>query len=324
MERNRRAVRVLVLLACTAWTPNRVERGPEIGRKWVAVVAPVVTVVAVGAVAIASQLGSSHDEPSRPRPPLKAEGAESGLPVGPPPESTSTTVPPMPAPTTSATTSPGSPATTVGPTRAQVVPTTGSASTPGPLPPGFESSVKEIDAATAARLTASWRPGCPVPLRDLRLVTITHWGFDGQPRPGELVVHAAHAEGIQRVFGELFAAAFPIDQVRLVDEFGGDDDRSMAANNTSAFNCRRVRGSTRWSQHAYGRALDINPVQNPYVTPDGAVLPPAGREFLRRDASRQGLVVARGPVVAAFGRIGWRWGGAWSNPDYQHFSANGR
>ncbi|HEV3365272.1 MAG TPA: M15 family metallopeptidase [Acidimicrobiia bacterium] len=162
-----------------------------------------------------------------------------------------------------------------------------------------------------------------MPLRDLRLVTITHWGFDGQPRPGELVVHTGHAENIRRVFAELFAARFPIEQVRLIDEFGGDDDRSMEANNTSAFNCRPVKGTTRWSQHAFGRAVDINPIQNPYVTRAG-VSPPAGRDYLRRDGSRQGLITARGPVVTAFARVGWGWGGAWSNPDYQHFSANGR
>jgi D-alanyl-D-alanine carboxypeptidase-like protein len=190
-------------------------------------------------------------------------------------------------------------------------------------PAGFESAVHQIDAATATRMSASWRPGCPVPLRDLRLVTITHWGFDGQPRRGELVVHATSAERIRQVFAELFAARFPIEQVRLVDEFGGDDDRSMAANNTSAFNCRRAFGSTSWSQHASGRAIDVNPLQNPYVT-GGGVHPPGGREFVRRDRSVPGLITARGPVVGAFARIGWGWGGAWSNPDYQHFSATGR
>jgi hypothetical protein len=191
-------------------------------------------------------------------------------------------------------------------------------------PPGFAASIVAIDAGTAARMTASWRPGCPVPLSDLRLVTITHWGFDGRPHPGELVVHADHAERIRDVFAALFEARFPIEQVRLVDEFGADDDRSMAANNTSAFNCRRAWGSSRWSEHAYGRAVDINPVQNPYRTGSGAVLPPAGREFLRRDADAPGLITRGGPVVAAFASIGWRWGGAWSNPDYQHFSSTGR
>jgi hypothetical protein len=238
-----------------------------------------------------------------------------------------TTVAPSTA-TTTATTAP--PAPTTGPTASSLSTTTAvrrpvvsTTTVPQVSPAGFESAVQQIDAATAARMSASWRPGCPVPLRDLRLLTITHWGFDGQPRHGELVVHATSAERIRRVFAELFAARFPIEQVRLVDEFGGDDDRSMAANNTSAFNCRRAFGSTNWSQHAYGRAIDINPLQNPYVT-GGGVYPPGGREFVRRDGSVPGLITARGPVVGAFAGIGWGWGGAWSNPDYQHFSATGR
>ena len=267
------------------------------------------------------------DRPSRHEPELRTFGSltagppQTDLPIPAAPTtttapSTTTSVPPTPA-TTRATTP-----VTVS-TRAPVVATTARPAAPAVTPSGFESSVSAIDAATAARMTASWRPGCPVALGDLRLVTITHWGFDGQPRPGELIVHATQAENIRRVFAELFAARFPIEQVRLIDEFGGDDDRSMAANNTSAFNCRPVKGSTHWSQHAYGRAIDVNPLQNPYVTGSG-VSPPAGREFLLRDGTRQGLITARGPVVTAFGRIGWGWGGAWSNPDYQHFSANGR
>lgn len=193
-----------------------------------------------------------------------------------------------------------------------------------PPAPGFASSVAKIDDDVTARLSASWRPGCPVPLSNLRLVTITHWGYDGRARQGEVVVHTDYAEKIRGVFAALFEAGFPIDQVRLVDEFGADDDRSMAANNSSGFNCRRVRGSGRWSEHAYGRAVDINPIQNPYLARGGAVLPPGGREFIRRAAATPGLITPDGAVVAAFAGIGWRWGGAWPNPDYQHFSATGR
>ena len=174
-------------------------------------------------------------------------------------------------------------------------------------------------------MTASWRPGCPVPLGDLRLLSVTHWGFDGRPHRGELVVHADVAKDVVSVFEALFEARFPIAQMRLVDEFGGDDDRSMAANNTSAFNCRRVSGSNRWSEHAYGRAVDINPVQNPFVTPSGQVRPPAGGAHTARDGSTPGLITADGPVVTAFLAIGWRWGGTWSSGrDYQHFSKSGR
>lgn len=164
------------------------------------------------------------------------------------------------------------------------VPVTQAAAPPSPTatttaPPRFASSIAPIDDGTAARLSASWRPGCPVPLKDLRLVTVTHWGFDRQPHQGEVVLHTVDAEKIRSVFADLFEAGFPIEQVRLVDEFGADDDRSMAANNTSGFNCRRARDSARWSEHASGRAIDINPVQNPYLAPGGAVLPPAGKEI---------------------------------------------
>ena len=244
------------------------------------------------------------------------------------PPTTTTTEAPTTTTTTSPTTTMTATTTTVKPPVA--VPTTTAPATttsttqPATTGTAFVGSVAEIDAGVAERMTASWRPGCPVPLADLRLLTLTYWGFDGQPHQGELVVHADQAHGIRSVFAALFEAGFPIEQMRLVDEFGGDDDRSMAANNTSGFNCRRVAGSTRWSEHAYGRAVDINPVQNPYVTRRGAVLPPAGADFTDRSAAAQGLITADGPVVAAFARIGWRWGGAWSSPDYQHFSATGR
>ena len=162
-------------------------------------------------------------------------------------------------------------------------------------------------------------------LEDLRLVTVSYWDFDGTPQSGELVMHADHAESIVGVFRQLYDARFPIEQIRLVDDFGGDDDASMAANNSSAFNCRPASGSSRWSEHAYGRAIDINPVQNPYVTSSGAVLPLAGRAFATQRTNSPGVITRDGPVVAAFADIGWAWGGNWSSAkDYQHFSSTGR
>ena len=203
------------------------------------------------------------------------------------------------------------------------MPTTSTSVEPADAP--FRSSVRTIDGPTAARMKASWRPGCPVPLEDLRLVTVPQWGFDGRARDGELVVHQRYAEAIAGVFEKLFTARFPIEQVRLVDEFGGDDDLSMAANNTSAFNCRKATGAARWSEHAFGRAVDLNPVQNPYVTRSGSVLPPNGAAFVTRDEKTPGLITRGGPVVAAFRAIGWGWGGDWAaGKDYQHFSATGR
>lgn len=171
----------------------------------------------------------------------------------------------------------------------------------------------------------SWRAECPIGLDELRLVSVTHWTFDGGTLQGELVVHESHAVAITVAFADLFQAQFPIAQMRLVDEYDGDDDRSMAANNTSAFNCRSVSGTSRWSEHAYGNAVDINPVQNPYVTGRGDVHPPGGTSHTDRHRSTPGLITADGPVVAAFKRIGWKWGGLWtSGRDYQHFSASGR
>lgn len=172
---------------------------------------------------------------------------------------------------------------------------------------------------------SSWRQGCPVPLDDLRLVVVDHWGFDGRVHRGELVVHADHAPGVLSVFQTLFEQRFPIEHMRLVDDYGGDDERSMAANNTSGFNCRLVADGERWSEHAYGRAVDVNPVQNPYVSPGGRVAPAAGSAHLDRSRDVKGMIRPGDEVVRAFASIGWSWGGSWrSAKDYQHFSSTGR
>ena len=187
----------------------------------------------------------------------------------------------------------------------------------------FRSSVRTIDTALAARMTpSSWRPGCPVPLRDLRYLRVSVVRFDGTARQGELVVHENHARAVVGVFRRLYDAGFPIRRMRLVDDYGGSDAASMAANNTSAFNCRRTTSGSSWSEHAYGRAIDINPVQNPYVAGD-VVEPPAGEAYVERSPLRRGMVTRE--VRAAFRTIGWVWGGSWTTrKDYQHFSSTGR
>ena len=175
-----------------------------------------------------------------------------------------------------------------------------------------------------ARMTGvSWHPGCPVSLDQLRLLRVSYWGFDGAVRQGELVVNASAAPTLRRAFGQLFAARFPIRQMRVVDDFGGDDERSMLADNTSAFNCRQVTGSTVWSQHAYGLAVDINPFENPEVRGD-AVDPPAEAAWADRTRTSPAMISHGDAVWQAFDEIGWPWGGDWrSLKDYQHFSANG-
>ena len=209
---------------------------------------------------------------------------------------------------------------------------------PGPLPdspptddtpdttdlPAFAADVSRIDASVEASMTSHDPGRCPVPLSRLRHVELSHIGFDGREHRGELVVDAAVADDVVAVFETLYEERFPIRRMRLVDEYGGDDDRSMAANNTSAYNCRRVAGTDRWSNHAYGRAIDINPVQNPYVV-GGDVRPPAAEEFLDvdRDGGADvpaGVITANGVVRRQFDRIGWVWGGLFAEPDYQHFA----
>jgi len=189
--------------------------------------------------------------------------------------------------------------------------------------PMYSATIAPIDAALAERMSASWRPGCPVPLEDLRYVTFTYLDFEDQVRTGEVVVHADVAEAIVDVFAALFAARYPLRQVRLVDDFGADDTTSMEADNTSAFNCRAITGGSAWSEHAYGRAIDVNPVENPYVL-GTHVSPSAGRDFAARPEA-PGVIQADDVAVRAFAAAGWKWGGYWASPiDYQHFSVNGR
>ncbi|HWO81257.1 M15 family metallopeptidase [Gaiella sp.] len=191
---------------------------------------------------------------------------------------------------------------------------------------GAAFSVAPISKALAARMTGvSWRPGCPVPLRDLRVVTASYRGFDGRTRTGRIVVHRDVAADVLRAFRRLYAERFPIRRMVTVDAYGGSDFRSIEADNTSAFNCRFVDGTTRWSEHAYGRAIDLNPIENPYVTSSGTTSHPASRPYLRRAPYRPGMAVEAGAAVRAFEAVGWSWGGRWSGAkDYQHFSASGR
>jgi hypothetical protein len=178
--------------------------------------------------------------------------------------------------------------------------------------PAYASSVR---AVTAARLGASWRAGCPVAPAALRLLRVRYVGFDGRPHDGDLVLATGATAEVAAIFGELYKARFPVRLVRTVDAYGADDDASMAADNTSAFNCRAITGGTGWSIHAYGLAIDLNPRENPYVS-GGTVLPPGASTD--RTAPATGLVTPA--VVAAFARRGWTWGGNWTGPiDYQHF-----
>jgi hypothetical protein len=168
-----------------------------------------------------------------------------------------------------------------------------------------------------------WHQGCPVGFADLRLLTLSYWGFDHALHSGPLIVNADAVDAIVGALRSLFDAHLPIERMELVDVYKGDDDASMAADNTSAFNCRRVPGTSVWSQHAYGRAIDINPLVNPEVD-NGQVHPLQGARYADRSLQETGMIHAGDAFVQAFEAVGWYWGGYWDAPkDYQHFSWNG-
>ncbi len=182
--------------------------------------------------------------------------------------------------------------------------------------PAFASSVSSV---TEGRLGASYRQGCPVGPEALSLLRLAYVGFDGMPATGELIVATEIVGDVVEIFAELYAQRFPIRSMATIEAFGADDDASMAADNTSAFNCRPVTGGQGWSLHSYGVAIDVNPRENPYVSGD-LVLPPEGRDHLDRDSPAPGMIRAGDPVLSAFTAHGFTWGGSWTDPvDYQHF-----
>jgi hypothetical protein len=190
---------------------------------------------------------------------------------------------------------------------------------------GFTAQVSRIPDRLEDRMRGnSWHRGCPVPIRDLRLVKMSFHGFDGARHQGKLVVHQDSSAALVRVFRAMYRADFKIRRMHLVDRYNSSDQASMRADNTSAFNCRPVAGTNRWSQHAYGRAIDINPVENPYVRSDGSASPRKGRRYTDRSRQHKGMIHSGDATVQAFADIGWGWGGNWgSAKDYQHFSATG-
>jgi D-alanyl-D-alanine carboxypeptidase len=186
----------------------------------------------------------------------------------------------------------------------------------------YSGRADEIPPELRGRMEGvSWRPDdprCP-PFDALRLLTVSHWDFTGNPRTGQLVVADELADELLAIFGCLFEMGFPIERMEPVDSFAADDNASMAANNTSAFNFRNVAGTDVLSHHAFGVAIDINPLHNPMII-GGGVFPPGGASYVERSAPRPGMIVRPGPVVDLFQSHGWDWGGDWPHmKDYHHF-----
>jgi hypothetical protein len=194
-----------------------------------------------------------------------------------------------------------------------------------PPPPGgrFRSTVAPITPAVRARMGATWAPGCPVALADLRYLTVSFRGFDGRAHTGELVVNRRVAADVASVFARLYAARFPIEEMRLVTTADLEAHPTGDGNDTAAFVCRPARGQTRWSAHAYGLAIDLDPFQNPFRRGD-LVLPELASAYLDRADRRPGMILPGDVVTTAFASIGWTWGGTFRTPkDLMHFSATG-
>jgi hypothetical protein len=187
-----------------------------------------------------------------------------------------------------------------------------------------QSFVAQAHGVSAADLGPSWHSGCPVDPSALVRLTVSYLGFDGVARTGDLIVARRVALVVIADLRDLFVAGFPVDRMQPVSDYGGDDEASMAADNTSAFNCRAVAGTSSWSMHAYGEAIDINPLINPSVS-GGLVDPPSGAPHADRSVPEPGKITAGSIAVTTFASRGWGWGGNWtSEKDYQHFSSNGR
>lgn len=194
----------------------------------------------------------------------------------------------------------------------------------GAAPPAHADAT--VQPVTAAELGASWRPGCPVEPARLRRVGVDHVGLDGQTHRGELIVHEDLVPQVIAIFEQLYRLRLPIEKIRTVDHYpGADDELSMEDDNTSAFNCRGIPGSSEWSQHAYGRAIDVNPLLNPCVYASGVFEPRNAAPYLDRSRTDAGLLHNGDPAVRVFTDRGWSWGGLWSSPlDYQHFELPSR
>lgn len=194
---------------------------------------------------------------------------------------------------------------------------------PRPIP-AFASAIAPVPDEMRRRMTgATWHRGCPVPIDRLVLLRATHWDYRAMPRRGYLIVARPVAADVRGVLRRLYRERFQIQRMRPVHLYPGGEEASLLANNTSAFNCRRVTGGSGWSQHSYGTAIDINPRQNPYVRGD-TVLPPNAGPWVARTPVRRGMIVGGDSVTSAFSAIGWGWGGDYrSLKDWQHFSASG-
>jgi hypothetical protein len=195
----------------------------------------------------------------------------------------------------------------------------------------FHANIQPLPKPMRAELNGKyWHQGCPVSLSQLRLLTVSYWDWDGNVQQGQLVVNEAVAPKLARVFRRLYELRFPIRHMQLADAYGPRSAQPADGDVTASFECRQAvpspcsggTGTGHWSEHAYGEAVDLNPVENPYVG-CGMTRDKTALKYVNRSRHRKGMVTYS--VLQAFRSVGWGWGGAWSGDtkDYMHFSATG-
>ena len=192
----------------------------------------------------------------------------------------------------------------------------------------YQSSISQITPEIKKRMIKgnSWRKGCPVPLKDLRYLRVRHLDFRGKAVMGEIIVHKEVANEVTEIFEALYDVEYPIKKMRLVSDYKGSDWQSIEADNTSAFNCRSATGSKKWSKHSYGKAIDINPIENPYISRKGHISHKESLAYRKRvhqksTCADKALLLKNDKATQIFKKYGWIWGGDWSGvKDYQHFS----
>jgi len=192
----------------------------------------------------------------------------------------------------------------------------------------YQSNISKITPEIKKRMIKgnSWRKGCPVLLEDLRYLRMTYKDFRGKAVVGEIIVHKDVSTEVTEIFEALYEADYPVHKMRLVSDYKGNDWQSIESDNTSAFNCRSATGSKKWSKHSYGKAIDINPIENPYISRKGYISHKASLTYRKRvhkksTSADKALLLKNDKATKIFKKYGWIWGGDWSGvKDYQHFS----
>jgi len=193
---------------------------------------------------------------------------------------------------------------------------------------GYSNSISKITPEIKKRMLKgnSWRKGCPVSLKDLRYLRVKHIDFRGKEVMGEIIVHKEVSDEVTKIFEALYEIGYPIKKMKLVSDYKGNDWQSIEADNTSAFNCRNATGSKKWSKHSYGKAIDINPIENPYISRSGHISHKESLQYRKRMHKKstytdKAVLLKNDKATKIFEKYGWKWGGDWGGvKDYQHFS----